>query len=254
MRFTNSFVRSFLIGIVWYFIAALKIASRNSYSLSTFPPVSVFILFVAWIITSLLVGLIGSRSRFVRPWVGTTIATMLCSLLVMVLMLLTTSIQLGGKPKLPTFKTTDEMMKYFANEATQWMKQEKGVDLDYSVESIKSVDEELGIISKDIDKEKPQPGTFGIAMGYGAYIGEVFRRKNGGSWSTNDSTGQNPYPLKSGDNVIYPVMWCYKRLINGEEDDVYFKAIAFQKAAADGVGANQSKLPPLKTPANQTTN
>ena len=55
--------------------------------------------------------------------------------------------------------------------------------MDYSFDSIKVIEEELGRISNEVDGANPRQGTSGLAMGYGAYIGEVFRRRDG-QWIT----------------------------------------------------------------------
>ena len=124
------------------------------------------------------------------------------------------------------------MMECFANGATKWVKKDRGLDLDYSLDSIKVIEEELARISREVDHSNPQRGTFGVAMGYGAYIGEVFRRRAGGSWAVDHPAGgQQSYPLTTQSNVtMFPVGWCWKRLTVGEEDNVYHKAMMFSQA------------------------
>jgi hypothetical protein len=64
---------------------------------------------------------------------------------------------------------------------------------------------------------------------YGAYIGEVFRRRSGGSWAADHPIGgEQSYPLTTKSNgTMFPVGWCWKRLTVGEEDNVYHKAMLF---------------------------
>lgn len=256
MRFTNPFVRSFFVGLVWYFLIATKIASGHSYSFSTFPLGMVLTLSTAWLVTALLVGLLADKRKAFRSWGSQIITTIFGSLVVVVIMLLTTQINIFNPSKLPKFDSTDQMMAYMANEAAGWMKQDKGIDLDYSFDSIKQVEARLGEISKEVVKDNPQKGTFGIAMGYGAYIGEVFRRQQGGSWAVSDRLdGQNSYPLTTqNSNVAYPVMWCYKRLINGDDDNVYFKAIYFSQASSNSTDLLKSPAKASSDPAAQGTN
>ena len=117
-------------------------------------------------------------------------------------------------------------MIYFATEATKWVRQDKGIDLDYSMGSIKVVEEQLGGLSQRVDKSNPQKGMLGQAMGYGAYIGEVVRKRYGGTWAVDHPVaGARSYPLTTKSNrVIFPVGWCWKRIINGDEDNVFLKA------------------------------
>lgn len=138
---------------------------------------------------------------------------------------------LDAPTKPPKFKNTDEMMIYLGNETMKWVKKDRGIDLDYSLASISVIEEELARISKEVNKANPQKGTFGTALGYGAYIGEVFRRRDGGSWGVDHEVGgSGSYPLTTKSNgVIFPVGWCWKRLTIGEEDNVYHKALAFSE-------------------------
>jgi hypothetical protein len=256
MRFTNPFARSFSVGLVLFVLIGCAIASRKSYSLATFPLSMALILLIAWFITALLVGLLADKSKWFHSWRGQIIGTWIGSLLVMVLMAVTAQFSIGNPTKAPKFDSTDQMMVYFADLATQWTKQDKNIDLDYSFDSIKQVETRLGEISKEVVKDNPQHGTFGIAVGYGAYIGEVFRRQYGGSWAVSDKVGgQNSYPLTTqSSNVSYPVMWCYKRLINGDEDNVYFKAMSFNEVS--GRHTNVLKFQPTASSprAAQSTN
>jgi hypothetical protein len=110
--------------------------------------------------------------------------------------------------------------------------------VDYSLDSIKVIEEELGRISKEVDRAKPQSGTFGTALGYGAYIGEVFRRRDGGSWAEDHPVGgPRSFPLAlNNQRTLFPVGWCWKRLTAGEEDNVYHKALMATNAVIDGAG------------------
>lgn len=50
----------------------------------------------------------------------------------------------------------------------------------------------------------------------------------GGSWAVDHPVGgERSYPLTTKSNVvIFPVMWSWNRIIKGEEDNVYHKALA----------------------------
>lgn len=135
-------------------------------------------------------------------------------------------------------------MKHFASEAAKWVKEDKGVDLDFSFESIKLIEAQLDGLSKKVNRSNPQPGMRGQAMSYGAYVGEVFRRKMGGSWAEDHPTGgEKSYPLTTRSNtVIFPLMWGWKRVINGEEDNIYLKAVLFTQA--DVVSTNTIEVKP----------
>ena len=61
-------------------------------------------------------------------------------------------------------------------------------------------------------------------MCFGAYIGEVIRRKFGGSWSVDHAVaGPQTFPINWHGREAFPVGWCGKRILNGDEDNVWFK-------------------------------
>lgn len=226
MRIPSPYLRTFVVGAVWFVAIALKMVSRHPGHWSTYPPRNLIVLLVAWVATALLLGVAATRFERLRAWWGICLGTVVGSFLTMGLMLLTVQ-RVYGPPSLPDFKSTDEMIAYFATEAIKWVKKDRGIDLDYSVDSIRVIEEELGRISKEVDRANPQRGTFGTATSYGAYIGEVLRRRDGGSWAADHPTaGPRSFPLTTKSNtVVFPVGWCWKRLTNGEEDNVYHKAM-----------------------------
>lgn len=62
-----------------------------------------------------------------------------------------------------------------------------------------------------------------IAVAYGAYVGEVFRREFGGTWDKeNVRDEQDVLVLKfSRENMIFPPGKVWKRLQNAKEDNVH---------------------------------
>jgi len=65
----------------------------------------------------------------------------------------------------------------------------------------------------------------GLASGYGAYIGEVIRKSDASArWESSDEVGgDKSYPLICGAGHLYPMAWCYRRIVNGDEDNVWVK-------------------------------
>ena len=225
------YLRTFGFGAIWFGCVAVTMLSRHPGDWASYPPRNFVVLIVAWVLTALLLGWVATRFEWLRCWVAVGLGTLVGSLVVLGSMLLI--VQRAYQPAAPAnFKNTDEMMVYLAGEAAKWVKADRDIELDYSVESIKVVEEELSRIAKEINRENPQQGTFGTAMGYGAYVGETFRRRDGGSWTTDHPTGgERSFPLTLKSNtVIFPVAWCWKRLVNGEEDNVYHKALLFESA------------------------
>lgn len=57
---------------------------------------------------------------------------------------------------------------------------------------------------------------------FGGYVGEVIRRKSGGSWEI-DSTiapGEFVYALRVGTAQLFPPAKVHKRIVNGAEDNI----------------------------------
>lgn len=112
-----------------------------------------------------------------------------------------------------------------------------GVSLDYSDGSIKSLDWELQRIAASPDFQKAsEKDKRAEAIVMGAYVGEVIRRNHNGAWET-DSNAVNdlsfPMVVRRGKN--FPVAWCYKRLVNGDEDNVWDKYRFFVLGRTNGM-------------------
>jgi hypothetical protein len=232
MSISSPYLRTFLVGAAWFAAVALKMVSHHPGHWSTYPPQNFIVLVVGWVITAMLLGVVATRFQRLRSWWTVGLGTVAGSLVVLGLMSFTVE-RVFGPPAPPKFKGTDEMMAYFATEATKWIKKDRGIDLDYSLDSIRVIEEELARASKDVDKANPQQGTFGLATGYGAYIGEVLRRRDGGSWAVDHPVaGPRSYPLTTKSNsTVFPVGWCWKRLTIGEEDNVYHKVLLLSASA-----------------------
>ena len=241
----SPFARSFVVGALLFIAVALQMVSRHSGHWSTYPPRNLIVLLVGWVITGLLVGLVASRFQKLHSWLGVSLLSVPGSILVLSLMLLVVEVFYAPR-KLPEFKNDAEMMAYFAAEAGRWVKKDRNIDLDYSLESIKVVEEELARISRDVDPVKPPQGTFGIAMGYGAYIGEVLRGLHGGSWHVEQPIqGPGSYALHlKDDNTAYPVSWCWKRLTEGEGDNVFAKASILNTIINEGLPEASEQISP----------
>jgi hypothetical protein len=221
---TKPYQRAFLIGALLFVGVALKMLSRHSGPWSTYPLSELRFLVAAWIVAALLVGFVCTRFQALRSWVNVGVLTVIGWFAVMGLTLAV----LAARPTQTErrhFATTDEMMVHFADEAAQWVKQDTGIDLDYSLGSVGIVETQLDGLSKQFNKSHPQKGMFGQAAAYGAYVGEVIRKKYGGTWAVDDRVGGiRSYPLTIKSNqVFYPVAWCWRRIVNGEEDNIIRK-------------------------------
>ena len=125
------------------------------------------------------------------------------------------------------FSTTDEFVQFMAAEAVKDAAKQDHIDLDYSVDSIKRVEEILGHLHEQYVKDPSSISVKGLGSAYGAYIGEVIRRSEpDAKWERDDAVGgEKSYPIiwGPGHGHSYPMAWCYHRIVNGPEDNVWVK-------------------------------
>ncbi|MDH4164397.1 MAG: hypothetical protein OEW15_17175 [Nitrospirota bacterium] len=123
------------------------------------------------------------------------------------------------------FKNTDEMMVYLAAEAVRDAEKEYHIKLDYSVQSIEQVEAVLSKFHEQYLKDKASVAVNGLATAYGAYIGEVIKRSTpDAKWERDHPVaGEKSYPMHWKGGESFPCGWCYKRITNGPEDNVWHK-------------------------------
>ena len=133
------------------------------------------------------------------------------------------------QPKEKEFKSTDEFVQWLATEAVKDASQNNHVTLDYSIESIKSVDQILGKLHEQYTKAPATISLRGLSAAYGAYIGEAIRKNEPNvHWERDDQLGEKTYPLVWSAGHSYPMGWCERRIQNGEEDSVWVKYSIFK--------------------------
>jgi hypothetical protein len=133
------------------------------------------------------------------------------------------------------FANTDEFVQWLASEAVKDAWEQNHVKLDYSVESIKYVERILGGLHSQYTKDPSTISVKGLGSAYGAYIGEVIRRSEPGAhWQRDDEMGEKSYPIIWGPTAghSYPMAWCYHRILNGDEDNVWVKYRAIKDGFA----------------------
>jgi hypothetical protein len=123
------------------------------------------------------------------------------------------------------FNSTQQFIDFLASEAVKDAQKENHVNLDFTVDSVKSVERILGALHDVYMKAPSSISVKGLSSAYGAYIGEVIRRSEPGArWERDDDAGgEKSYPIIWGPGHSYPMAWCYRRIVNGEEDNVWVK-------------------------------
>jgi hypothetical protein len=101
----------------------------------------------------------------------------------------------------------------------------RGATLDYSPDSVQRVESLLGELHESRSAGKLADRDLNLhAHQFGAYIGEVLRRKYGGHWTEDhEVAGAKSFPIHWKDGQSFPVGWCGKRILNGDEDNVWHK-------------------------------
>lgn len=100
------------------------------------------------------------------------------------------------------------------------------IDLNFTDESVKKVEEILSKISEDYHKTKNEEGINGMALELAAYIVTVIEKNIiGGKWERDSKDfGKNTFPYDLGnENIIFPYAWCLKRIHDGESENVWLK-------------------------------
>jgi hypothetical protein len=147
--------------------------------------------------------------------------------------------------------TIADMMRAYAEDCVDLAKTQFQAELDFSENSLEKVETILNLVSTSVPKgplakiAKRGPSDEQVrkmAMVWGAYVGEVIRRRWGGEWTT-ETKAQPGYvlTLRLGETDIFPPAKVYRRLTNGLEDNVwhYYRVLRqdFQSAQHEG-GAN----------------
>ena len=126
-----------------------------------------------------------------------------------------------------------EMMAAYAADAVDHAKAACAITLDYTPESVEQVEAVLGklysavprgFIGRLLGKGPSREDTATVARMYGSYIGECIRRTWGGEWAQDHPVGgPRSFPISSRGHQSFPWGWCFKRLTNGPEDNVWHK-------------------------------
>ena len=109
-------------------------------------------------------------------------------------------------------ETVEQMVFGYASQAVEQARAQK-VELDFSEASVERLE---GLLS-----EGPQADTETCKM-WGAYFGEVVRRKFGGDWSIETYPGQQfaTLTLTVQGAKLSPSMKIYRRLTQGASEDL----------------------------------
>ena len=123
--------------------------------------------------------------------------------------------------------TITEMMSAYAEDAVDFARNNFGITLDYTSESMRQVEaiaERLvqarpkNFVSKLFQKTPSEEELQTVYKMLGGYIGEVYRRVKGGEWAINEEF--RALGVQQGSNWIFPPAKVHKRLTKGAEDNL----------------------------------
>jgi hypothetical protein len=104
------------------------------------------------------------------------------------------------------------------------------MQLDFSEESVASVERVLGDLHESLAISRPQADRlWTFAKAFGSYLGEVFRNAHGGEWGMVSARGQTVPGLRwaARDLTFCPWLRAHGRILHGSEENVwqYYEAL-----------------------------
>jgi hypothetical protein len=99
------------------------------------------------------------------------------------------------------------------------------IRLDFSHDSIKDVEEILGMIHGEYAISRDDEGLDGLALQFGAYIvTTIEKHSERGCWQPDDrDMGPSTFPFYWRGLTLFPYAWCKKRILDGPADNVWTK-------------------------------
>jgi hypothetical protein len=117
---------------------------------------------------------------------------------------------------------------------------EFGADLDYSEDSLKKLEDILSRMKQQYADNPTQDQLDERCKMWGSYLGEVVRRRFGGTWSIETYPGKGfaTLTLSVGGSKLFPSMKVHRRLTQGEDDDVwaFYKMVKARLEASPQAG------------------
>lgn len=125
--------------------------------------------------------------------------------------------ELRNRLESTAFPDLGTMMEGYAQAAVELARKEFRQDLDFSADSVDTLDDILIVVSESPEKDL----DFEVRL-WGSYLGEVLRRRYVGGWEMTQYPGGTvavPAVDVRGSR-LFPLMKVYRRLTAGEEEDL----------------------------------
>lgn len=131
------------------------------------------------------------------------------------------------------FESLDAMMHAAADQAVRIAAEDHGMTLDYSPESIARLETVLAARAP-----VPEAVLESETRSWGAYFGEVFRRRHPGEWMMAVYPGRDVAmpALNIGGSHVYPLLKVFRRLTMGAGEDLagFYAKVTTALEAAKG--------------------
>ena len=115
------------------------------------------------------------------------------------------------------------MFKGYALDAADTADRNFKIKLDFSEDSIETVEKILDMLSKTMELDNPSKDLIlNFAKQFSGYIGQVIKINWGGEWKDeNEFTIKNGPALKVKGQDLFLLSKVYRRITNGPEDNVW---------------------------------
>ena len=192
---SNPFVRAYLASVGLLLVTAFAMFKKHMGPVETFDWPRLIILACATAVVGLPIGFLMRRAK--RPWSWLKLSAITFPVWLFAACIGVAAYTVIAKPP-PKFKNPDDMMDYMAHQTTRWVKKDTGITLDYSIESIKVVEEQLTRISKEVNKTNAQEVRLAwrLVMGLTS-VNPCAANMAGHGRSTMPLEGCNPFHLHS---------------------------------------------------------
>ncbi len=117
-----------------------------------------------------------------------------------------------------------QIMQSYAEQAVAAAAREHQIELDYSEESLKQVENILERLDAPLAGDAPtDAATEDLCKMWGGYLGEVVRRRWGGEWVLETYPGGNvlTVALSTPGGTVFPSLKIYRRLSQGAAENVW---------------------------------
>ncbi len=133
--------------------------------------------------------------------------------------------ELGRSEPMSNRPPPREIQSQLCELAEQIARDNFGIGLDYSIASIQQVESILAAVHNEYVRTQSEDGLQGIALEFAAYIVTVIEKHFGvGDWHRDHATiGPDSFPFQWRGATIFPYGWCFNRIIDGPEDDIWVK-------------------------------